>query len=97
MDYHVYPTGAAMKLIVSKWGNSLAVRIPVDLARAVALEVGSEVDCSMTPAGTLELVPGGAKVRAQWLQNHFLRVNQRLTGQSITTPAWQLLREEERY
>lgn len=29
---------------VAKWGNSLAIRIPADTARALGLEAGNEVD-----------------------------------------------------
>ena len=86
-----------MQLTVSKCGNSLAVRIPAEVVRALALEEGAVVDCSTTPAGTLELVPAGKKARAEWLQNHFAGVNARLARQPMTTPASQLLREEERY
>ena len=31
-------------MIVAKWGNSLAVRIPADVARALGLEEGDEVE-----------------------------------------------------
>lgn len=86
-----------MQLTVSKWGNSLAVRIPADVARELALEEGALVECATTPAGTLELAPAGKKARAARLQAHFDRVNARLAGQAMTTPATQLLREEERY
>ena len=29
---------------VAKWGNSLAIRIPKDVAEALGIQVGSEVD-----------------------------------------------------
>ena len=86
-----------MRLTISKWGNSLAVRIPAEVARTLALEEGAVVECETTPDGRLELIPAGKGPRAQWLQGHFDRVNARLAGQSMTTPAAQLLREEERY
>lgn len=86
-----------MQLTISRWGNSLAVRIPAEIVRALALEEGAVVDCSTTPTGILELVPAGKKARAEWLQSHFAGVNARLTRQAMTTPASQLLREEERY
>ncbi|MFA7241612.1 MAG: AbrB/MazE/SpoVT family DNA-binding domain-containing protein [Sulfuricellaceae bacterium] len=86
-----------MQLTVSRWGNSLAVRIPADVVRALALEEGAMIDCSTTQSGTLELVPAGKKARAEWLQSHFAGVNARLARQAMTTPASQLLREEERY
>jgi antitoxin MazE len=86
-----------MQLTVSRWGNSLAVRIPAEVARELALDEGALVDCETTPAGTLELVPAAKKTRAAWLQGHFSHVNERLAGLAMTTPAAQLLREEERY
>lgn len=86
-----------MHLIISKWGNSLAVRIPAEVARELALKEGAVVECETTPAGTIELVPTDKKTRAKWLRDHFTRVNTRLAGQKLTTPASRLLREEERY
>ena len=88
---------ATMQLTVSKWGNSLAVRIPAEVARSLALEEGAVVDCMTTPSGTLELIPAGKKARAEWLQRHFADVNARLVEQAMTTPASQLLHAEERY
>jgi antitoxin MazE len=86
-----------MQLTVSRWGNSLAVRIPAEVARALALEEGAVVDCATTPAGTLELIPAGKKARSAWLQSHFASVNAHLDQQPMTTPTSQLLREEDRY
>lgn len=86
-----------MQLTLSRWGNSLAVRIPAELARSLELEEGSQVECATTAAGTLELIPPGKKARADWLRHHFDQVNARLANQPLTTPGSQLLREEERY
>jgi len=86
-----------MQLTLSRWGNSLAVRIPVELARSLELEEGSQVECATTDAGTLELIPTGKKARADWLRHHFAQVNQRLSEHPMTTPSNQLLREEAHY
>lgn len=43
---------------VQKWGNSLAVRIPVDLARSAKLAVGQPVELSAQDGGLL-MVPVG--------------------------------------
>lgn len=86
-----------MQLTVSRWGNSLAVRIPAEVARRLALEEGAMVNCLTMQNGSLELVPIGNKARAEWLQDHFAGVNARLARQPMTTPASQLLRAEERY
>ncbi len=40
---------------ISKWGNSLAVRIPVDVARALGLKEGDEVELRRAEDGALEL------------------------------------------
>ncbi len=89
--------GAIMQLTISRWGNSLAVRIPAEVARNLALEEGAVVECATTAEGALELVPAGKKVREAWLRSHFGQVNARLAGKPMTTPSSQLLREEERY
>ena len=86
-----------MQLTISRWGNSLAVRIPAEIARNLALEEGELVECATTSAGTLELVPTSKKTRDEWLRAHFAEVNVHLAGQPITTPSSQLLREFERY
>ncbi len=46
-----------MRLQVAKWGNSLAVRLPVDCVRAAGLKHGDEVEASVTPIGEILLVP----------------------------------------
>ena len=40
---------------VSKWGNSLAVRIPRDVVRALELEEGDEIELSRRAPGVLEI------------------------------------------
>ncbi|MDE2636432.1 MAG: AbrB/MazE/SpoVT family DNA-binding domain-containing protein [Chloroflexota bacterium] len=36
-----------MRTTIKKWGNSLAIRIPQELADEIGLEVGSEVELRM--------------------------------------------------
>jgi antitoxin MazE len=45
-----------MALTVAKWGNSLAVRIPQNLAKELAVQEGSEVELSIMN-GTLIVKP----------------------------------------
>jgi antitoxin MazE len=40
---------------IAKWGNSLAVRIPRDVVRALDLEEGDEVELSRRDERTLEI------------------------------------------
>lgn len=44
------------RLVVGKWGNSLAVRLPRDLAAELKLAEGAELDAKVTN-GTLRVVP----------------------------------------
>lgn len=49
-----------MSVIVKKWGNSLAVRLPKGLADACHISDGTSVEIRETPAGLL-LKPIGRK------------------------------------
>lgn len=40
---------------VAKWGNSLAIRIPKDVERALCLVEGDEVEVKRTSKGDLEI------------------------------------------
>ena len=44
-----------MRLQVSRWGNSLAVRLPVEYTRATGMKEGDSVEASITPAGAITL------------------------------------------
>ncbi|MDP2430813.1 MAG: AbrB/MazE/SpoVT family DNA-binding domain-containing protein [Pseudomonadota bacterium] len=56
-----------MELQISKWGNSLALRIPADYARLVGLKAGDHVQASLTADGGLALHP------AKWDRQAFTR------------------------
>ena len=49
-----------MVATVAKWGNSLAVRIPQNLAREIYLAEGAEIDLSVVN-GTLVIMPRSRK------------------------------------
>jgi len=40
---------------VSKWGNSLAIRIPADVARTLGLKEGDELDVEATSDRSMEV------------------------------------------
>jgi antitoxin MazE len=44
-----------MDLHVAKWGNSLALRLPSDLARQIGLKEGDLVQANLTADGALAL------------------------------------------
>jgi antitoxin MazE len=49
-----------MSAIVVKWGNSLAIRIPENLAKKIHLAEGTELDLSVVD-GTLVITPRSRK------------------------------------
>ncbi len=49
-----------MVATVAKWGNSLAIRIPQNLAKEINLTEGSEIDLSVVD-GTLVIKPRSQK------------------------------------
>lgn len=53
-----------MNLQVAKWGNSLAMRIPSDLARRFGLRDGDSVEAQLTADGRLTIRPAGWSRRA---------------------------------
>ena len=53
-----------MELQVGKWGNSLAIRLPVTLARQAGLREGSRVQANVTAGRELRLVKAGNEIEA---------------------------------
>jgi antitoxin MazE len=86
-----------MQVTISKWGNSLAVRIPVEMARALKLADGVQVECSISTSGAIELIRLKPDTPPDWMLAHFASVNERLTNAKPTTPTNILLRNSERY
>ena len=56
-----------MRLQLAKWGNSLAVRLPVECTRAVGLREGDTVEAEVTPVGEIKLTPAQAFDKAAFL------------------------------
>ena len=54
-----------MELQVGKWGNSLALRLPVTLARQAGLREGSRVQADVTAGRELRLVNVGCELNAK--------------------------------
>lgn len=40
-----------MKVCISKWGNSIGVRIPRKIAESLALKTGDDVECAVKDGG----------------------------------------------
>ena len=86
-----------MELTVTRWGDGLALKIPPDMARELAIEEGSVVCFAATSQDDSDKAAIRSKPTPDWIENHFNRVNRRLSGKRMTTPASELLREDARY
>ena len=81
-----------MTLQISRWGNSLAVRIPADYIRQIGAKEGDQLQAHLGVDGALNLRP------ARWSRKAFVaelaRANQALPrGTSVMDQ----LRQEARY
>lgn len=47
------------RLLVAKWGNSLAVRLPAESAKAIGVGEGDALTAEILPDGRLMLTPEG--------------------------------------
>lgn len=56
-----------MDLQVSKWGNSLALRIPAEVVRQLGLSEGAVVEAQLTVDGSLSIRP------TRWNRKAFAR------------------------
>ena len=82
-----------MRLQLAKWGNSLAVRLPVECTRAAGLREGDTVEAEVTPIGEIKLTPARPFDKAA-----FIKSLRKLRGtMPMTTTTVQMMRQEDRY
>lgn len=82
-----------MKLQIAKWGNSLAVRLPVECTRASGLKEGDTVEASVTKAGEITLAPERVFDKKAFLT----RIAKLHASMPMTAPVVETMRQEERY
>ncbi len=82
-----------MRLQISKWGNSLAVRLPVACTRAIGLKEGDSVEASITQAGEITLAPERAFDKAAFLA----RIAKLHASMTMTAPVVETMRQDARY
>lgn len=82
-----------MKLQVSRWGNSLAVRLPVECTRAAGLKEGDSVEANITPSGEITLAPERAFDKGAFLT----RITKLHASMPMTEPVVETMRQEARY
>jgi len=82
-----------MKLQVAKWGNSLAVRLPVECVRAAGLREGDSVEAEITAAGEIRLTPATPFDKAAFLE----RARKLRANMAMTEPVVDKMRHTARY
>ncbi|MHB8893975.1 MAG: AbrB/MazE/SpoVT family DNA-binding domain-containing protein [Candidatus Geothermincolia bacterium] len=82
-----------MKLQVSRWGNSLAVRLPAECICAAGLKEGDRVEASITPSGQITLAPERVFDKGAFLT----RIARLHASMPMTAPVVETMRQEARY
>lgn len=82
-----------MQLQLGKWGNSLAVRLPAEYARAAGLHEGDVVEAEVTPLGEIKLTPIQPFDKAAFLE----RLGKLHAKMPMTEPVVEQMRREARY
>ncbi len=82
-----------MELMVSKWGNSLAVRLPAESAKKIGVGEGDTLIAEVSPDGRLVLAPEGRVIG----KTEAHRLRQLLGRQKETAPVFADMRRGARY
>jgi antitoxin MazE len=82
-----------MKLRLARWGNSLAIRLPVACTRAAGLAEGDAVEALVSPAGAITLIPSRRFDRGAFVA----RARKRLAGMPVTRATVEAMRETNRF
>jgi antitoxin MazE len=81
-----------MDMQIAKWGNSLALRIPAEIARRFGLRSGDTVDAQVTLDGALTIRTG------RWSRSAFAaELEQARATLPAGTPVVEVLRRDARY
>ena len=82
-----------MRLQLAKWGNSLALRLPVECVRAAGLSEGDTVEAEVSPAGEITLTPAHAFDKTAFLGRlHKLHGKMPMTSATV-----EAMRRKDRY
>ena len=84
---------ARVELVVSKWGNSLAVRLPAESASRIGVGEGDTLVAEISPDGRLVLAPEGRAIG----KAESRRLRQFLGRQKETAPVVGEMRRSARY
>lgn len=81
-----------LHLQIAKWGNSLAMRLPADLARRFHLQAGASVEVRIAADGALVIRPAGGSRHA-----FAAELDQERAALPMGQPVVAKLRREARY
>jgi antitoxin MazE len=85
--------GVRMELMVSKWGNSLAVRLPAESAKRIGVGEGDTLIAEVSADGRLVLAAEGRAIG----KAESRRLRQFLGRQKETAPVVRDMRRQARY
>ena len=85
--------GVRMELVVSKWGNSLAVRLPAESAKRIGIGEGDTLIAEISADGRLVIAPEGRAIG----KAESRRLRQFLGRQKETAPVVRDMRRGARY
>jgi len=93
MGDHMASKRARMELVVSKWGNSLAVRLPMESAKRIGVCEGDTLIAEVSADGRLVLAPEGRAIGKAETR----RLRQFVGRQNVTAPVVGDMRRSARY
>lgn len=82
-----------MRVQIGKWGNSLAVRLPIALTQKGRLQEGDILEAEIKPDGALQLAPAPTFDKAAFLA----RLDQLHHDLPRTESVIEAMRQEQRY
>ena len=85
--------GSRLELTVSKWGNSLAVRLPAESAKQLGVGEGDTLIAEVTTGGRLTLAPASRAINRVDVR----RLRQFVGRQKETSPVVADMRRGGRY
>ncbi len=86
-------SGERMGFLVSKWGNSLAVRLPAESAKRIGVGEGDTLIGEIAPDGRLILTPEGRAIGKAEIR----RMREFVSRQKETAPVVEGMRKSARY
>jgi len=82
-----------MKVQITKWGNSLAVRLPVAFIRAIGAKAGDSMEAEINSLGKITLTQARSWDKAAFLK----KMRRRLAEMPMTSTTVMEMRKNERY